>query len=212
MDNGLSLYLVAFGGLLLVSVLLDDLAARVRVPGILMVLLLGLLIDNQVDVSSSRELTLLSLDHAQQITQSALVLVLFFGGLTTNWAEVRGVIRPAARLATIGVLITAALITAVGIGFDLARGGEALAQTVPRNLFIGAMVASTDASAVLALLRPLQGRLPQPLMDLIECESGFNDPMAVVLAGLALLLWSLQDRASSVAMVPVSAILKEQIE
>ena len=188
MDNGLSTYLVAFGGLLLVSVLLDDLAARVRVPGILMVLLLGLLINNQVDVSSTRELTLLSLDHAQQITQSALVLVLFFGGLTTNWSEVRGVIKPAARLATIGVLITAALITAVGIGFDLARGGEALTQMVPRNLFIGAMVASTDASAVLALLRPLQGCLPQPLMDLIECESGFNDPMAVVLAGLALAL------------------------
>ena len=188
LDNGLSLYLVAFGGLLLVSVLLDDLAARVRVPGILMVLLLGLLIDNQVDVSNSLELTLLSLDHAQQITQSALVLVLFFGGLTTNWSEVRGVIKPAARLATIGVLITAALITAVGIGFDLARGGEALTQMVPRNLFIGAMVASTDASAVLALLRPLQGCLPQPLMDLIECESGFNDPMAVVLAGLALAL------------------------
>jgi len=188
LDNGLSLYLVAFGGLLLVSVLLDDLAARVRVPGTLMVLLLGLLIDNQVDVSNSLELTLLSLDHAQQITQSALVLVLFFGGLTTNWSEVRGVIKPAARLATIGVLITAALITAVGIGFDLARGGEALTQMVPRNLFIGAMVASTDASAVLALLRPLQGCLPQPLMDLIECESGFNDPMAVVLAGLALAL------------------------
>ena len=51
LDNGLSIYLVAFGGLLLVSVLLDDLAARVRVPGILMVLLLGLLIDNQVEVS-----------------------------------------------------------------------------------------------------------------------------------------------------------------
>ena len=49
LDNGLSLYLVAFGGLLLVAVLLDDLAARVRVPGILMVLLLGLLIENHVD-------------------------------------------------------------------------------------------------------------------------------------------------------------------
>ena len=100
LDNGLSIYLVAFGGLLLVSVLLDDLAARVRVPGILMVLLLGLLINNQVDVSNTRELTLLSLDHAQQITQSALVSF-SFGGLTTNWSEVRGVIRPAARLATI---------------------------------------------------------------------------------------------------------------
>ena len=82
MDNGLSLYLVAFGGLLLVAVLLDDLAARVRVPGILMVLLLGLLIDNHVDVVGTKQITLLNLDHAQQITEAALVLVLFFGGLT----------------------------------------------------------------------------------------------------------------------------------
>ena len=188
LDNGLSIYLVAFGGLLLVSVLLDDLAARVRVPGILMVLLLGLLIENHVDVSGSREITLLSLDQAKQITEAALVLVLFFGGLTTNWQQVRGVIRPAARLATIGVLITAALITLVVFGFGLAQGTESGSVLLPRSLFVGAMVASTDASAVLALLRPLQGRLPKPLTDLIECESGFNDPIAVVLAGLALAL------------------------
>ena len=188
LDNGLSLYLVAFGGLLLVAVLLDDLAARVRVPGILMVLLLGLLIENHVDVSGSREITLLSLDQAKQITEAALVLVLFFGGLTTNWQQVRGVIRPAARLATIGVLITAALITLVVFGFGLAQATESSAVLLPRSLFVGAMVASTDASAVLALLRPLQGRLPKPLTDLIECESGFNDPIAVVLAGLALAL------------------------
>ena len=188
LDNGLSLYLVAFGGLLLVAVLLDDLAARVRVPGILMVLMLGLLIENHVNVSGSREITLLSLQQAKQITEAALVLVLFFGGLTTNWQQVRGVIRPAARLATIGVLITAALITLVVFGFGLAQGTDKVSVLLPRSLFVGAMVASTDASAVLALLRPLQGRLPKPLTDLIECESGFNDPIAVVLAGLALAL------------------------
>ena len=188
LDNGLSLYLVAFGGLLLVAVLLDDLAARVRVPGILMVLLLGLLIENHVDVAGTREITLLGLDQAQQITEAALVLVLFFGGLTTNWQQVRGVIRPAARLATIGVLITAALITLVVLGFGLAQGTQSVSVLLPQSLFVGAMVASTDASAVLALLRPLQGRLPKPLTDLIECESGFNDPIAVVLAGLALAL------------------------
>ena len=188
MDNGLSLYLVAFGGLLLVAVLLDDLAARVRVPGILMVLLLGLLIDNHVDVVGTKQITLLNLDHAQQITEAALVLVLFFGGLTTNWQSVRGVIKPAGRLATVGVLMTAALITLVGLGFGLAQGERSMVALLPKCLFVGAMVASTDASAVLALLRPLQGRLPKPLIDLIECESGFNDPMAVVLAGLALAL------------------------
>lgn len=188
MDNGLSLYLVAFGGLLLVAVLLDDLAARVRVPGILMVLLLGLLIDNHVDVVGTKQITLLSLDHAKQITETALVLVLFFGGLTTNWQSVRGVIKPAGRLATVGVLMTAALITLVALGFGLAQGEKSMLSLLPQCLFVGAIVSSTDASAVLALLRPLQGRLPKPLIDLIECESGFNDPMAVVLAGLALAL------------------------
>ena len=188
MDNGLSLYLVAFGGLLLVAVLLDDLAARVRVPGILMVLLLGLLIDNHVDVVGTKQITLLSLDHAKQITEAALVLVLFFGGLTTNWQSVRGVIKPAGRLATVGVLMTAALITLVALGFGLAQGEKSMLSLLPQCLFVGAIVSSTDASAVLALLRPLQGRLPKPLIDLIECESGFNDPMAVVLAGLALAL------------------------
>jgi len=179
---------VAFGGLLLVSVLLDDLAARIRVPGILMVLLLGLLIENHVGVVGDQQITLLNINQAQQISQAALVLVLFFGGLTTNWPAVRGVIKPAARLATVGVLITAVLIGWAGFGLSAASGGGTNSATLPRVLFIGAMVASTDASAVLVLLRPLAGRLPKRLIDLIECESGFNDPMAVVLAGLALAL------------------------
>ena len=179
---------MAFGGLLLVSVLLDDVAARIRVPGILMVLLLGLLIENHVGVVGDQQITLLSLNQAQQISQAALVLVLFFGGLTTNWAAVRGVIKPAARLATVGVVITAALIGWAGYGLSAASGVGTNPAMLPRVLFVGAMVASTDASAVLVLLRPLAGRLPKRLIDLIECESGFNDPMAVVLAGLALAL------------------------
>jgi CPA1 family monovalent cation:H+ antiporter/cell volume regulation protein A len=55
-------------------------------------------------------------------------------------------------------------------------------------LFVGAMLSSTDASAALSLLRPLAGRLPQRVLDLIEMESTINDPMAVVLANVALAL------------------------
>jgi NhaP-type Na+/H+ and K+/H+ antiporter len=183
----LAVYLLAFGGLLLVAVLLDDLAARIRVPGILMVLMLGLLIDNKMELASGTA-SLLNLSHAGQITHAALVLVLFFGGLTTNWAEVRAVIRPAARLATLGVMLTSVLTAAVLIGFGALQGDRPVLELLPKALFVGAMVGSTDASAVLALLRPLAGQLPQPLIDLIETESGFNDPMAVVLAGVALAL------------------------
>ena len=175
---------MAFGGLLLAAVLLDDLADRVKLPGILLVLALGLLVDN--DLRSTSE-PLLSLVRADRITQSALVLVLFFGGLTTNWTRMKSVIRPAARLARLGVLLTAGLLTLIGVGALIAQGKWQVGL-LAQVLFVGAMLSSTDASAALSLLRPLAGRLPQRVLDLIEMESTINDPMAVVLANVALAL------------------------
>ncbi|MFM7549703.1 MAG: sodium:proton antiporter, partial [Cyanobacteriota bacterium] len=107
MSASLSLLLAVFGALLLVAVLLDDIAARLRMPGILLVLLLGLLTNNDVDALAGGPGQLLSLAQAGPISQLALVLVLFFGGLTSNWNELRGVLRPALRLATVGSLLTA---------------------------------------------------------------------------------------------------------
>jgi CPA1 family monovalent cation:H+ antiporter/cell volume regulation protein A len=168
----------------LAAVLLDDLADRVKLPGILLVLALGLLVDN--DLRSTSE-PLLSLVRADRITQSALVLVLFFGGLTTNWTRMKSVIRPAARLASLGVLLTAGLLTLIGVGAFMAQGTWQVGL-LAQVLFVGAMLSSTDASAALSLLRPLAGRLPQRVLDLIEMESTINDPMAVVLANVALAL------------------------
>ena len=119
MQDPVSLYLIAFGGLLLAAVLLDDLADRIKLPGILLVLALGLLVDNNIRDASE---PLLPLARANNITQSALVLVLFFGGLSTNWTRMKAVIRPAFRLATLGVLITAGLLTLIGVGLYASEG------------------------------------------------------------------------------------------
>ncbi len=185
MSPTLALFLTVFGALLLVAVLLDDIAARIRLPGILLVLVLGLLSDNRLEGLPGEPPPLLSLAQADQLAQCALVLVLFFGGLTTNWQQLRSVLRPALRLATLGSLLTALLLTGVVLllgSLPLIKVSPAL----PVALFVGAMVCSTDSSAVLALLRPLNGHLPKRLLDLIESESAFNDPVAVILAGLAL--------------------------
>ncbi len=189
MNPTLSLLLAVFGALLLVAVLLDDIAARLRLPGILLVLLLGLLTSNDVDALANGPGQLLSLDQADQVSQLALVLVLFFGGLTSNWQELRGVLRPALRLATLGSLLTALLVSSLVLLVGRAPITN-VSPSLPLALFIGAMVCSTDSSAVLVLLRPLAGQLPKRLVDLIECESAFNDPVAVVLAGVALALAS----------------------
>lgn len=185
MTTTLSIFLAAAGALLLLSVLLDDIAERLRLPSILLVLLLGLLVDNDIGALPGTARQLLSLDQAAQLSQVALVMVLFFGGLTTNWQDMRSVLRPAVRLATLGSLLTALLLMLVVLGLGYLPT-TAVAPNLAIALFVGAMMCSTDATAVIGLLRPLAGHLPRRLLDLLECESAFNDPVAVVLAGVAL--------------------------
>jgi NhaP-type Na+/H+ and K+/H+ antiporter len=187
MPDAVANYLVVFGVLLIAGTYLDRIGDRLRVPGVLLVLILGLLTDNDISALPGETPPLLSLEHASDIAQVAVGVVLFHAGLGTNWREFRGVLKPGLRLALAGSLITAVLLM-------LAIHGLQGYSLVPMRqgwgpaLFIGAMVCSTDASAVLAVLRPLAHRLPKRLLDLLECESGINDPVAVVLAQLALVL------------------------
>lgn len=110
---------------------------------------------------------------AQKIGITALILILFAGGLDTKWNTVRPVVRSAALLSTLGVFITA-LVTGVAaaiiLGFSLKTG-----------LILGAIISSTDAAAVFAILRSKHVSLQSPLRPLLELESGSNDPMAVFL-------------------------------
>lgn len=196
MEQETYIYMVVFGGLLLLSLLLEGIAEKLKLPGMLLVLILGLLFpdflgDNQ---------TLISLDQAQGISSLGLVVILFYGGMTSRWEVMRKVIWPGLRMATLGCLITAGTVTALIYGLShlnlnsqlqpilVSITGQRILADLPLALFIGAMLCSTDATAVLALLRPIANKIPGQLLNLIECESGFNDPVAVILAGLALAL------------------------
>ena len=110
---------------------------------------------------------------AQSIGILALVLILFSGGLDTEWTQVRGVLREGLLLATVGVLVTALV-----IGFV----AHALLGFTPlESLLLGAIVSSTDAAAVFSVLRSHGVGLKGRLAPLLELESGSNDPMAVFL-------------------------------
>jgi cell volume regulation protein A len=100
-------------------------------------------------------------------------LILFAGGLDTEWAEVRPILWQGLSLSTIGVLLTALL---VGVFVSWVQG-----FTFLEGLLLGAIVSSTDAAAVFMVLRARNARFPQRLIQLLEFESGSNDPMAVVL-------------------------------
>jgi len=108
---------------------------------------------------------------ARTIGVVALGLILYEGGLAAGLDEVRPVLRPALSLALVGTAITAAI---GGLAAQALFGLPLL-----QGLLIGSIVASTDGAAIFALLR--RSTLPTRLTRTLEAESGFNDPVAVLL-------------------------------
>jgi cell volume regulation protein A len=160
--------LILVGGLLLAAGIGAAMVAdRLRVPGLVLFLGLGMLIGSEgiggvefTDVELTRTLGTIG-----------LVLILFEGGLTAGWNEIRPVLRTALSLALVGTLVTAVI---AGLAakwlFDLGT---------LEALIIGSAVAATDSAAIFAVLRgsTLRKRLARSL----EGESGMNDPVALLL-------------------------------
>jgi len=103
----------------------------------------------------------------------ALCVILFDGGLQTRAAQVRGSVMPSLVLATVGVALTAALTGLAAHWF--------LHLAPLQSLLLGSVLASTDAAAVLFLLRAGGLHLERRTGSTLEMESGANDPVAIFL-------------------------------
>lgn len=188
--------LIAAAVLLLSSVLASKVSDRFGVPALLLFLAVGMLAGSDGPGGIYFDDAAL----AQGIGVSALALILFSGGLDTNWASVRPVLREGAALSSLGVLFTASLVAAasqwlLGLPFGVA-------------LLLGATVSSTDAAAVLAILRSRSVSLQGKLRPLLELESGSNDPMAVFLTvGVIQVLTAPQTTAQNLIILFVQQML-----
>lgn len=160
------LILVA-GALLAAGIVGAMLADRIRIPGLLLFLGLGMLAGSEgiggIEFSDT--------ELARTLGTIALVLILFEGGLTAGWSEIRPVLGTAVSLATVGTVITA-VITGLAAKwiFDLGT---------LEGMLVGAAVAATDSAAIFAVLR--RSTLEKRLARSLEGESGMNDPVALLL-------------------------------
>jgi cell volume regulation protein A len=156
-------------GVLLAAGLAASLAAgRLRMPGLVLVLGLGMAIGSD----GTGWIDFNNFELARKVGVVALAFILFEGGLSAGFAEIRPVLRSAIALATLGTLGTAALTAvAAGLLFDDIKPLEAL--------LLGSTVAATDAAAVFAVLRG--STLRRRLARTLEGESGINDPVAALL-------------------------------
>ena len=166
-----ALFLATLGLLLGTSVVFGRVSERVGVPIVLIFLVIGVAAGSE----GIGRIAFEDYEFTFRVGTTALVLILFDGGLNTSASAVRSVLAPAGVLATIGVVGMAAIgaLAATLLGFD-----PALA------LLIGAIVSSTDAAAVFSVLRGSGIHLKRRVGTTLEVESGVNDPMAVLLTAL----------------------------
>ncbi|HEX8648275.1 MAG TPA: potassium/proton antiporter [Thermoleophilaceae bacterium] len=142
-------------------------ARRLRMPSLLLFLAVGMAVGSE----GTGWLPFDDYELARAVGVIALSLILFEGGMSAGFAEIRPVLRSVVGLALVGTLATAAITgLAAAWLFNL---------TTLEGLLLGAVVSATDGAAIFALLR--NSTLERRLARTLEGESGMNDPIAVLL-------------------------------
>jgi len=180
--------LLLASALLLLTLLLNKIAARFGVSSLLVALGVGLFFGNGGRFDFLYDFPKLTL-HTGEI---ALSFIIFAGGFHGQWAQYKKVLREGIALSTVGVLCTTVF---VGIFCHYVFDFDWLLA-----LLMGSVISSTDAAAVFSLLENNNIKLKQHTAQVLEFESGTNDPMAYFLAlGLSLL-------ATTPSLHPVSLL------
>src|SRR4051812_25096811 len=155
------------GALLATALGASLLAGRLRVPGLVAFLGIGMAVGSDgfgwIDFSDYK--------LERNIGIVALGLILFEGGLASSIDELRPVAWPALSLAIVGTILTAVITGLVAWWlFDF---------TTLQAMLAGSIVAGTDGAAIFAVLRG--STLKRRLALTLEGEAGINDPVAVIL-------------------------------
>ncbi len=173
--------LVLIGGILLFAgVVTSKLSDWVGIPTLLVFLVIGMLAGDE----GIGRISFDSPQVAQATGTVALLIILFAGGLDTQWSSVRSVLAPGLALSTLGVLITTLSMGAFAwfmLGtystFDIGEAGLSWSEA----LLLAAIVSSTDAAAVFSVFRTSAVKPTARIRHLLEFESGSNDPVAVLM-------------------------------
>lgn len=188
--------MIISGLVLIICITSTKVLYKFGVPMLLIFIVLGMLFgsDGLVGIYfDNYELT-------STLSSLGLVFIMFYGGFGTNWKMAKPVALPSVLMSSLGVIMTAGL---TGLFCHLV-----IKTTLLEGILIGAIVASTDAASVFAVLRAQKLNLKGSLASLLEVESGSNDPIAYM---MTLIVLTMMKSSGDLSISTVSPIIIKQI-
>jgi cell volume regulation protein A len=160
--------LLSCGLVLTIGTLIGFLARKIRIPDVALFLIVGMLIGPQalglVDIKADSALN-------QIILLFGSSYILFDGGASLRFSVLKQVWITIVVIATIGVVITAAI---TGIAAYYVLGVPLLVA-----LLLGATLASTDPATLVPIFRQI--RIRDRVAQTVMSESAFNDAMGAIM-------------------------------
>ncbi len=168
-------FILISSSLIILGLILSKASFRIGLPTLLLFLGMGMLAGKDglgISFNDPR--------YAQFIGVVALTVILFSGGMDTDFKEIRPRLKEGLSLATFGVLLTTLLTGSfIYLIFQVLPCGFKLGYL--QSLLCAAVMSSTDSASVFSILRSKDVTLKQNLRPVLELESGSNDPMAYML-------------------------------
>nr|WP_205879094.1 sodium:proton antiporter [Leptolyngbya sp. BC1307] len=159
--------------LLMIATVVALVTQRLRIPYVAGLVLAGLPITTDL---LSRQLGL----DPSLVLNLFLPILIFEAAINTDISRLRSTFKPIALLASLGSILSAAIIAA------LVKFGLGIAW-IPA-LLIGVILASTDTVSMIAVFKDI--RVPSRLSTIVEGETLFNDAAALVSFNLILIVYA----------------------
>ena len=162
-------YPLYLAGILALGIAAQWVAWRFRLPAIVLLLLFGVVVGKLVPASSEGDQDLFF-----ALVSLAVGIILFEGGLSLNFREIRGTHGVVIRLVSVGLIIT--WLTTAWFAYVIAGFSTQMA------LLLGALLTVSGPTVILPLLRHVQP--VRRIGSLSKWEGIVNDPIGAVLAAL----------------------------
>ncbi len=183
----MTVYILGIAVIIILCIAAEKFSDKFGMPALILFMFIGMLFGSDGILKIQFDNYALT----EMVCSIALVFIMFYSGFNTKWSAARPVAGPAIALSTIGVVITAGVTTLL---CNLILG-----LTVQESFLIGAVLSSTDAASVFAILRKKKLNLKDGTASVLEVESGSNDPIAYMLTIIAISLMGASE-AGNVAL------------